>query len=705
MKSPKFHRMLSLALALCMLCTMLSGLSLTALADGTYTVSFSTPTGIVPPSPVVVNAGTTIQLPRDIAVPATSDGYTYTFVGWREVPIQNQISLQDESSIKTTLYTPTADITLFACYKRTETIPGYYEKSTGEPASTANKYLIVYESSDKTVAFDGAKGTAATHFNVSGNYINVEVANVNGTDQIAYSAAVEAAAVTIRRITTGQFSIQLPGGKYFGINGDSTNIKLYDNAYANYLDFDALGYVLISDTNNSTGRNFTYSTRYDKLAFYKDGSNLYLYQRISARNVNYYTTNPLGETPCAHQNTTLTGAVAATCTTEGHTGTRVCDDCGATLQTDSVIPALGHNYGAFTSNSNGTHSKTCSRCSDVVTENCSYTSETVGNTTTYTCTVCGYSYQEQTGQTGCNHNFVNNECTLCGEKFRIRSATLSLNSKIDVVYICEVPTDFTNVSLNVNGTVISDYQESGGYYYFFYTGITPQCMGDNLSATLTGSYGGQTFTATKATYSVRQYCVNRLKDSNTSTELRALVTALLVYGTRAQAYMGYKTDAYVTSGSDIVNPINTAFVELSGYSASFDGSADANTYWISTGLTLTNGVAMNFRFYAANTNGLTLTVEKNGKVKTYTANDFTAVAGESNVYEIVFDDINADEFAETITAFFESDDEQVGNTLSYSVNAYIQSKQNDASKKLKNLVRALSVYGTCVTAYLNSLEN
>ena len=168
--------------------------------------------------------------------------------------------------------------------------------------------------------------------------------------------------------------------------------------------------------------------------------------------------------------------------------------------------------------------------------------------------------------------------------------------------------------------------------------------------------------------------------------------------------MGYNTSSYVTSGDDIVNPINTAFTELSGYSASFDDAADANTYWISTGLTLTNGVAMTFRFYAADTNGLTITVTKNGETKTYSANEFAPVSGETNVYEITFDGINADEFAETVSAYFECDSEQVGNTLSYSVNAYIQSKQNDSNKKLKNLVRALSVYGICVEAYIQSQQ-
>ena len=704
MKSPKLHRILSFALALCMLCTMLSGLSLTAFADDTYTVTFSVPTGFVAPNPVTVVAGTSFQL-ETVGAPAG-----YTFVGWYANPIWNEISLQNESSIYTSLYKPTADITLFACYKRSETIPGYYEKTTGEPSSSATKYLFVYEGADKNLAFNASKGTAASHFNVKGNYIEVSIAD----EQIQLTQEVEAAAVLIRRTANAtstqpaQFSIQLPNEKYFGINSPSkTDIKLYDTPYANSLRIDELGYVIVSDTSATSGRVFCYSTKVaeDSFKFYKYDANLYLYQKISPRIVTYYTTNPLGETPCVHQNYTWVGAVPATCTTAGHTGTKVCDDCGATLQADTEIPALGHNYSTFSSNNNGTHSKTCSRCGDVVTEACAYTSSTAGNTTTYTCTVCNYSYQEQSVPTVCSHNFVDNVCTLCGERFRIRSATLSLNNQIDVVYICEIPTGFTNVSLNVNGTAITDYEESGGYCYFFYTGITPQCMGDNLSATLTGSYGGQTLTATKATYSVRQYCVNRLKDSSTSDELRALVTALLSYGTRAQAYMGYNTNTYVASGDDIVNPINTSFTALSGYDAGFEGDADAETYWISAGLTLTNGVAMNFRFYTAHASDLTIYITKDGATKIYTAIDFTAVSGEANVYEITFDGINADEFAKTVTAAFERDDDQVGSRLSYSVNAYIQSKQNASPNKLKNLVRALSVYGACVEAYKASLAN
>ena len=57
-----------------------------------------------------------------------------------------------------------------------------------------------------------------------------------------------------------------------------------------------------------------------------------------------------------------------------------------------------HSYGDWTSNSNGTHTKTCSECGDAVTENCTYDNVVITPTATeqgytiHTCTVCGYSF-------------------------------------------------------------------------------------------------------------------------------------------------------------------------------------------------------------------------------------------------------------------------------------------------------------------------
>lgn len=92
-------------------------------------------------------------------------------------------------------------------------------------------------------------------------------------------------------------------------------------------------------------------------------------------------------------------SLAATCTTDGEGGI-TCATCGAVYST-YVIPALGHDYGAISSNHNGTHVKTCARCHDVLTENCKYTVSTVpatcttGGYTTHTCSVCGFAYTDE----------------------------------------------------------------------------------------------------------------------------------------------------------------------------------------------------------------------------------------------------------------------------------------------------------------------
>ena len=57
-----------------------------------------------------------------------------------------------------------------------------------------------------------------------------------------------------------------------------------------------------------------------------------------------------------------------------------------------------HSFGDWTSNNDGTHSRTCATCSEVETANCTYNdvvtapTQTEQGYTTHTCTVCGYSF-------------------------------------------------------------------------------------------------------------------------------------------------------------------------------------------------------------------------------------------------------------------------------------------------------------------------
>ena len=283
---------------------------------------------------------------------------------------------------------------------------------------------------------------------------------------------------------------------------------------------------------------------------------------------------------------------------------------------------------------------------------------------------------------------------------KIASASLVLNGKIDIAFTAEIPDGYTDARMVFTGPngemTVTDYTMSGESYVFTYTGINPQCMGDSITATLYATKNGTEETVSVENYSVRQYCVNKLADETISASLRTLLSDMLAYGAAAQTYMDYKTDALVNAG-EINNPTYSTFAALSGLSASFDGTAAADIYWAGAGLTLTNSVAMTFRFYAASVDGLTVKVTVNGTTQEFT--QFTAVA--EGVYEIAVTGISADEFGDTVSASFYSGETQVGNTVSYSVSTYVQAKQADSNANLAALVKALYNYGASAKAFAN----
>lgn len=79
-----------------------------------------------------------------------------------------------------------------------------------------------------------------------------------------------------------------------------------------------------------------------------------------------------------------------TCTEEG-VRTYTCSYDGSTYT--EAIPALGHNWGEWTKDGNHLkHTRTCSRgCTE--TKNCEYTVTTANDKDTYTCSVCGDTYE------------------------------------------------------------------------------------------------------------------------------------------------------------------------------------------------------------------------------------------------------------------------------------------------------------------------
>lgn len=93
---------------------------------------------------------------------------------------------------------------------------------------------------------------------------------------------------------------------------------------------------------------------------------------------------------------------------------------------DGENDACEHTYGKYTSNNNGTHSATCSKCNEKRTENCTYQDGI--------CSVCGYT-KPTTGEGNekCDHSYgeykdngdgTHSEvCEVCGKKINTEKHT------------------------------------------------------------------------------------------------------------------------------------------------------------------------------------------------------------------------------------------------------------------------------------------
>ena len=121
--------------------------------------------------------------------------------------------------------------------------------------------------------------------------------------------------------------------------------------------------------------------------------------------------------------TEIKNAKAATCTEKGYTGDTYCKGCGVKLEDGMETPALDHDWGKWTANDSGTHTRVCKRgATHKETENC------VGGTASCTmkavCEVCKAEYGEKDPEhhaEGCELEWVVTETeheqkySLCGK--------------------------------------------------------------------------------------------------------------------------------------------------------------------------------------------------------------------------------------------------------------------------------------------------
>lgn len=288
----------------------------------------------------------------------------WSFLGWAASEVAQTTSAPSYYAAGAS-FTPTKNTTLYALYTKSEGGSGetVYQLLTAAPSNWAGNYVITYGNGSSLYALKGlSSGTkyesasaggavalSSTGMTLSGNQLK------NASSAYIFKVASYNGKYSIQNASTGSYLASRSNYLYayslsssyctWGLAMSGSSVSASNSAASRYpyLAYSSSKYFMI---NSST-------------------SGIYFWKEASA-GTSYYATSPQTQT---HE----------------------------------------HSYGAWTSNGNGTHSRTCS-CGDKETENCSYTSVVTAPTateqgyTTYTCTVCGYSYVgDYTPATGSNY--------------------------------------------------------------------------------------------------------------------------------------------------------------------------------------------------------------------------------------------------------------------------------------------------------------
>lgn len=293
--------------------------------------------------------------------------------------------------------------------------------------------------------------------------------------------------------------------------------------------------------------------------------------------------------------------------------------------------------------------------------------------------------------------------------FKINSAYVNLTQDINLIYRTTIPTGYTDFYMVFtfmgNEYKVTEYEiDSNGRYCFAFRNIMPQYMGETIDAKLYASVNNEKVYIEHLGYSIKQYAVNllnKLEDIETNKVTRNVLSDLLEYGAAVQEYRNYNIDNLVTK--DVVLS-STVFETLdeSYNKQSFIGEASEEIKWHSAGLYLENTMSVRFGFkvnLTENTNleDLKVVISINGRTTVYNVNELEA--DEDGVYRIYYRGVYAKEFDDIIEAYFLNKEEQIGNTLQYSVNTYIYKKQEATDEALVSIVKAIYNYGASTKSY------
>lgn len=714
-------------------------------SDCTIQVNFAAKTSV---TVTYVSSGTvvgskTVYVQESVTLPSSVNNTPsgWTFIGWTE----NQV---EQTQNKPTYYAPGAsytvprNITLYALYKKGQTTGGgkAYELVTSTPSDWTGNYVITSGTDSNMLILKGLSGTTphttaggASSLSASGATLNgSKLQNVNDIyvfQVAASSSGWFSTGYSLQNKSTGTYLYADSTNGFYSVQGQYSSGMTWGLKYAG-------GCTVIS---NSAVYSHPYLARiydYD----YFDMTNRYdtdyptqLWKETEGTTeVEIYWTNPNAHTHSLQ----YVAAVAATCTNAGHSAYYYCSGCNKYFSDSNAqneitlastnIPALGHNFGAWTVTTAATCTKAgvetryCSRCNATETRNVAALGHNAGtpvieNRVEPTSTKDG-GYDTVVYCTRCNAELSREHTVLpaTGTEDAELDESLILYSSISVGV--EIQTTFgvrrtqvqnyaswyIEVTKLASGCGLNETKRFGpgqegavedGYIMnAVYTDITAKEMGVTYMATLHcfTADGHEVYSQT-TTNTIRDYLIGELTNSDNSAAMRTLCADMLNYGAAAQVYFHCDVTSLVNENLPAAAAAAKAQYETKTQApANLVNSDNGPTLYGS--VSIMNRVVLGLTARNISTSGTVQIRVKDHNTGAVKATLDTTKRG--SVYTADYDKIEADEMRTAFDFVTVVNGAETGNTLTWSVEGYVRaSRQNsETSAEELALLNAMLIY-------------
>ena len=249
---------------------------------------------------------------------------------------------------------------------------------------------------------------------------------------------------------------------------------------------------------------------------------------------------------------------------------------------------------------------------------------------------------------------------------------------------------------------------TGNYYYFTLEGLTAVQMNDTVTAHLCLTKDGNPYISSEDHYSIAKYAYSQLRGSASPSALKLLCADLLQYGSAAQKYKGYRTDALVDNDMSLdellmMSDLQTVTFQNINETVDFPGQITVNWYGKSLDLNSKVGIKyiVDLSGYTGAPEELSLHLRYNditGTEKTATVTGITEYLPNKNLYAFTFDGLLAAELRVPVEAWICQGNTTVSTTILYSPDTY----GNNKTGTLSTLCRALVAYSDSAKAYFAS---